>query len=332
MKDLSIFLVFNFGLQALDNGLLVDPHNQQSIADALLKLVAERQLWSRCRQNGLKNIHLYSWPQHCKTYLARIACCKPRHPQWQKSDDDDNYDDSDSDSPGSSLRDIKDISLNLKISLDSEKNEGSGAIVDALKSEQKALTPSKGGSIEKSENEKFPALKRRKFIFVICVDYEMTSDFLDTIKTVLEVAVKERSSGSIGFILSTGSKISEIYSLLKSGGVDHMSFDAFICNSGGETYYPTHNSEDNPSGLPFMVDFDYCTHIDYRWGGEGLRKTLTSFASSLNEKNKKDGPVIVEDNSESSHCYAFKVKSPASVSPFKQCYKNSCDNISPFLY
>lgn len=295
--------------QVLDNGLLIDPHNQQSIADALLKLVADKQLWARCRQNGLKNIHLYSWPEHCKTYLARIACCRPRHPQWQKGDD--RYDDSDSDSPGGSLRDIKDISLNLKISLDSEKNEGGGTIVNALNTEQKALAPSKGGSIEKSENEKFPALKRRKFIFVISVDYEMTSDFLGIVKMIFEAAGKEKST--IGFILSTGSKISEIHSLLKSGGLDHMSFDAYICNSGGETYYPTSSCEDNPSGLPFLVDSDYCSHIDYRWGGEGLRKTLVSWASSLNEKNKKDGPVIVEDNSESSHCYAFKVKTPASV-------------------
>ncbi|RVX19794.1 putative sucrose-phosphate synthase 1 [Vitis vinifera] len=51
--------------RVLDNGLLVDPHDQQSVANALLKLVADKQLWGRCRQNGLKNIHLFSWPEHC---------------------------------------------------------------------------------------------------------------------------------------------------------------------------------------------------------------------------------------------------------------------------
>ncbi|KAM1774412.1 hypothetical protein ACFX1R_045808 [Malus domestica] len=54
--------------RVLDNGLLVDPHDQRSIVDALLKLVSDKQLWARCRQNGLKNIHLFSWPEHCKTY------------------------------------------------------------------------------------------------------------------------------------------------------------------------------------------------------------------------------------------------------------------------
>ncbi|CAI0449237.1 unnamed protein product [Linum tenue] len=46
-------------LRVLDNGLLIGPHDQQSIATALLKLVANKQLWAKCRQNGLKNIHLF---------------------------------------------------------------------------------------------------------------------------------------------------------------------------------------------------------------------------------------------------------------------------------
>ena len=111
-------------LQVLDNSLLVDPHDQQSIADALLKLVADKQLWAKCRQNGLKNIHLFSWPEHCKTYLSRIASCKPRHPQWEKNNDGE--DSSDIDSPSDSLRDIHDLSLNLKFSLDGEKTGASG--------------------------------------------------------------------------------------------------------------------------------------------------------------------------------------------------------------
>lgn len=55
--------------QVLDNGLLVDPHGQHSVTDELLKLVTDKQLWVRCRDNGLQNIHLFSWPEHYKTYL-----------------------------------------------------------------------------------------------------------------------------------------------------------------------------------------------------------------------------------------------------------------------
>ncbi|KAA8521588.1 hypothetical protein F0562_012261 [Nyssa sinensis] len=327
--------------RVLDNGLLVDPHDQQSIADALLKLVADRQLWARCRQNGLKNIHLFSWPEHCKTYLSRIASCRPRHPQWQRSDD--KFENSESDSPGDSLRDIQDLSLNLKLSLDGEKNEGSGNLDNALDSEENAVDGknrienavskwSKGGeghlqkvgSMEKADHNtcKFPILRRRKSIFVISVDCDMMSDFLDIIKIIVEAAGMDNSSGSIGFVLSTASTIAEIQSILESGGLKPTDFDAFICNSGSELYYPSSSSEDGPTGLPFVVDLDYHSHIDYRWGGEGLRKTLVRWAASINDKKGEEGQVVAEDESGSAtHCYAFKVKNQALVPPVKELRK-----------
>ncbi|KAK9279174.1 hypothetical protein L1049_012852 [Liquidambar formosana] len=328
--------------RVLDNGLLVDPHDQQSIADALLKLVADKQLWARCRQNGLKNIHLFSWPEHCKTYLSRIASCRPRHPQWQRSEED--YEKSESDSPGDSLRDIQDISLNLKLSLDGEKNEGSSTLENTLDSEENAadgksklenavLTWSKSvmggtqkaGSMEKAEHNigtsKFPALRRRKHIFVIAVDSDTTSDLLEIIKMVVESAGTDKSSGSIGFVLSTALTISEMHSFLVSGGLSPLDFDAFICNSGSELYYPSSSSEDSPSGLPFIVDLDYHSHIEYRWGGEGLRKTLVRWAASINDK-KGEGQIVAEDESESTtHCYAFKVKNPTLIPPVKELQK-----------
>jgi sucrose-phosphate synthase len=70
-------------LQALNNGLLVDPHDQNGISDALIKLLADKNLWQECRKNGLRNIHLYSWPEHCRQYLTRVAACRMRHPHWQ---------------------------------------------------------------------------------------------------------------------------------------------------------------------------------------------------------------------------------------------------------
>jgi sucrose-phosphate synthase len=66
--------------QVLNNGLLFDPHDQNAIADALYKLLSDKQLWSRCRENGLKNIHQFSWPEHCKNYLSRILTLGPRSP------------------------------------------------------------------------------------------------------------------------------------------------------------------------------------------------------------------------------------------------------------
>ncbi|XVE53595.1 hypothetical protein DITRI_Ditri03aG0014900 [Diplodiscus trichospermus] len=320
--------------RVLDNGLLVDPHDQQSIADALLKLVSDKQLWARCRQNGLKNIHLFSWPEHCKTYLSRIAMCKPRQPQWQRSDV--GFENTEPNSPGDSLRDIKDLSLNLKLSLDGEKSEGTGSgtldnsldIDDSIdrKSnlEDAVLKLSKGpvGGAEKASlpekadqdigGSRIPAMRTRKYIFVIAVDCDSASDIPKIIKTVMDAAGQENP---VGFILSTSFTISEVHSLLISGSISPLDFDAFICNSGSDVYYPSSNLEEG-LGLPFTVDLDYQSHVEYRWGGEGLRKTLVRWATSVNEKK---GQIVEEDESRSTaHCYTFKVKDPELIPPVKE--------------
>jgi sucrose-phosphate synthase len=326
--------------RVLDNGLLVDPHDQKSIADALLKLVSNKQLWAKCRQNGLKNIHLFSWPEHCKTYLSKIATCKPRHPQWQRSEDGGESSESE-ESPGDSLRDIQDLSLNLKFSLDGEKNEDSGndnsfdpdgnATDRSAKLENAVLSWSKGiskdlrrgGSAEKSGQNsnagKFPPLRSRNRLFVIAVDCDTTSGLLEMIKVIFEAAGEERTEGSVGFILSTSMTISEIQSFLASGGLSPSDFDAYICNSGSDLYYPSLNPEDRL----FVGDLYFHSHIEYRWGGEGLRKTLVRWAGSTTNKKGESNEQIVSPAEQLStdYCYAFKVRKAGMAPPLKELRK-----------
>ncbi|XP_073062542.1 probable sucrose-phosphate synthase 1 [Primulina eburnea] len=319
--------------RVLDNGLLVDPHDQQSIADALLKLVADKHLWAKCRANGLKNIHLFSWPEHCKTYLSRIATCKPRKPHWLRDEEED--ENSESDSPSDSLRDIQDISLNLKFSLDGDKNESQenmdGSVELKNKLENAVLTWSKGVvksaqksvSIDKGEqisnSSKFPALRRRKHIFVIAVDGDASSGLSESIKNIFGAVEKERDEGSVGFILSTSFNITELRAFLISESLNPSNFDAFICNSGGDLYYSSVHSEDNP----FVVDLYYHSHIEYRWGGEGLRKTLVRWAASTTDKKGGNNePAVVEDEETSAdYCYSFKIKKHGVVPPVKELRK-----------
>ncbi|KAL3629678.1 putative protein serine/threonine kinase [Castilleja foliolosa] len=315
--------------RVLDNGLLVDPHDQNSIADALLKLVADKHLWAKCRANGLKNIHLFSWPEHCRNYLSKIASCKPRQPRWLRNDDDDN---SESDSPSDSLRDIHDISLNLKFSFDGDKTDtrdnidGSSDFEDRKsKIENALLTWSKGvtKSAQKpgadSNSGKFPALRRREHIFVIAVDCDASSGLSESVRKIFEASEKERAEGSVGLILATSFNITEIRSFLTSEGLNATDFDAFICNSGGDLCYSSLQSEDNP----FVVDLYYHSHIEYRWGGEGLRKTLVRWATSVTDKKGgNEEHVIVEDEKTSAdYCYSFKVQKPGVIPPVKEVRK-----------
>ncbi|XP_072969532.1 probable sucrose-phosphate synthase 4 [Typha angustifolia] len=324
--------------RVLDNGILVDPHDQNAISDALYKLVSDKQLWARCRQNGLKNIHQFSWPEHCKSYLSRIATLRARHPQWRSEDVPES---SESDSPGDSLRDIQDISLNLKLSLDGEKADGSGCLDTAVDSEENSanlegvvskltkgvLRATRKDGSEKadqgSNSNNLPILRRRKHIFVIAVDSVSKEDLIEIIKNTFEASHRERFSGSIGFILSTSLTISEIHHILISGGILATDFDAFICNSGSDLYYPSSSSEDllSPSELPFTVDLDYHSQIEYRWGGEGLRKTLVRWAGERKGDNEEQ--VVIEDEERSStYCFAFKVLNPQLVPPVKELRKS----------
>ncbi|KAL8503700.1 hypothetical protein ACS0TY_022427 [Phlomoides rotata] len=312
--------------RVLDNGVLVDPHDQESIADALMKLVADKQLWARCRENGLRNIHRFSWPEHCRTYLARITSCKQRQPKWQRNDNPYAY--SETDSPGGSLRDIQDLSLSLKISFDGDKNEGIGNLV--LKGQEMAKdkenqvksTPLKLSANEKPENCRVSALRMRKFIIVIAVDCDSLADILEMAKIIFEASRTDKDSQSIGFILSTSYGITDINRLLEKARLKSSDFDAFICNSGSEIYFPSPSSEQNSSESQYMIDIDYHSHIDYRWGGESLRNTLVRWAASVNEKNKDNKePVITELDSGTSHCHEFRVRDLALIPPFRELKK-----------
>lgn len=239
-------------MQVLDNGLLVDPHDQHAIADALYKLLSDKQLWSRCRENGLKNIHRFSWPEHCKNYLSRILTLSPRYPAFPSNEDQ-----------------IK--------------------------------APIKG----------------RKCIIVIAVDSASKKDLVCIIKNSIEATRKETLSGSTGFVLSTSLTMSEIHSQLISAGMAPTDFDAFICNSGSDLFYPS-RAGDSPSTsrVTFALDRNYQSHIEYRWGGEGLRKYLVKWASSIVERRgRTEKQVIFEDAEHSSTCcLAFRVVNPNYVS------------------
>ncbi|GAB2216140.1 hypothetical protein Droror1_Dr00023908 [Drosera rotundifolia] len=322
----------------LDNGILVDPHDQQSIADALLKLVADKQLWARCRQNGLKNIHLFSWPEHCKTYLTRLATCRPRHPQWQISEEVVH---TEPESPSDSWRDIKDISLNLRFSLDGEKNNedvngdieagtekkavnGKNKLENTLFQFSKKVHKAarKSGSADDahlSGANMFPTLRRRKHLYVIAVDSGNIGDLFKIVNKIFEVAGPKETDGVAGFILSTSFSMSEVESFMVSNGLNLRDFDAYICNSGSDLCYSSLNTEESP----FVADLDYQLHIEYRWGGEGLKKTLLRWAATLADKNgNKEEQVVTEDDQLSTEfCYALRIQKPDKVPPVKELRK-----------
>ncbi|KAI5058997.1 hypothetical protein GOP47_0025316 [Adiantum capillus-veneris] len=332
--------------RALNNGLLVDPHDEKSIADALLRLVTDRGQWVECRRNGLKNIHLFSWPQHCRTYLARIALCRMRHPQWKDESNGDLTEEAASDS----LRDLNDLSLKLSIDDKLTMTNGISEILqkaaenvdtaqivsnfkhelekvreDFLPDENEPFRSSSLGrvisSIDSSSN-KVPSIRRKRVFVVIALDLYNEHGMPDhalvsSIKEIIKATKTTIFPRSPGFVLSTALSLRETGELLCAGDLQ-KEFDALICSSGSELYYPSstnaHESCNGGVDAQFFADPDYATHIEYRWGGEGLRKTMARLWNSDESNEVKGESAVIEDVEYSnSHCLCYQVKEPSEV-------------------
>ncbi|RYR63675.1 hypothetical protein Ahy_A04g021448 isoform C [Arachis hypogaea] len=310
--------------RALNNGLLVDPHDQQAIANALLKLLSDKSMWQECRKNGLKNIHLFSWPEHCRTYLTRVAACRMRHPQWQTSTPGDDI--PAEESFNDSLKDVQDMSLRLSIDGDLAGFSGGHDMQDQVKrvlmSRMKKLDHGSndndgGNKLQDNAVGKYPLLRRRRMLIVIALDsYKSTGlpdkNMIKIVQSIMKAAQLDPHNAKIsGFVLSTAMPMSEAVDFLKSGNIRAKDFDALICSSGSEVYYPCTPTEDGK----LVPDMDYCAHIDYRWGYEGLKNTISKLMNTSEVEGKKSSssPIVEELKSSNSHCISYKIKDPSKV-------------------
>lgn len=312
--------------------MLVDPHDQNSIAEALLKLVSDRNLWMECRVHGLNNINYYSWPQHCRIYLARIDQCRMRHPHWQDNAfldrpqvDDDFQRDS-----------LKGVHTHLSID---DKALGNGS--DLLESQIRMLHWEKDNGMgvqkpfatlgqESSSSAADRMLLRRKAkrVFVIAIDcYDSDGQpgvkMLKAIQEIITALKDEPSLPLPGFILSTAMTLSETITLLNPGGFQLHEFDALICGSGSRIYYPDvyADSASMLSEAQFCIDQDYSAHIEYRWGGEGIRKSMAKIM--MYKDTNVEAQAIMEDEiCSNEHCLAYKIKDPNQALRVEELRRN----------
>ncbi|KAK7305002.1 hypothetical protein VNO77_42900 [Canavalia gladiata] len=302
--------------RALNNGLLVDPHDQQAITDALIKLLSDKNMWHECRRNGWKNIHLFSWPEHCRTYLTRVAACRMRHPQWKTNTPKDNI--NAEESFNDSLKDVQDLSLRLSIDADLA---GATSVHDKQDQVMRVLSkmrkPDSGGSndtnggnkVPDNVTGKFPLLIRRRRLIVIALDFydkngNPNKNMIQIVQKIMKAVQLDPQTARVsGFALSTAMPMLAIVEFLKSGNIQVNDFDVLICSSGSEVYYP--GMEDGK----LSPDPDYKAHIDYRWGREGLKKTIWNLMNNGESEGKKSSALIEEDaKSSNAHCISYKIK------------------------
>ncbi|KAL8485758.1 hypothetical protein ACS0TY_027877 [Phlomoides rotata] len=281
-------------LKALSNGVLVDPHDQKAISDALLKLVADKNLWQDCRKNGLKNIHKFSWPEHCRNYLSYVEHCRKYHPNNHLS-----VMSIPEEPPSESLLGIEDLSLKFSFDVDVK---AIGKLDSAANHQQKIIDIllQKTTCNGKSVNIYGPG--RRQWLYVIAVDGSTCETLPTIIKNVMQVSGSK--SGQIGIVLLTGLSLEETKEMLGSNfsQVKLEDFDALVCSSGSEVCYPWRD---------LVADEGYESHIEYRWPGENVKSMVMRLAKIENNTTENDDMKLSQYCSRC--CYSYSVKQGAKT-------------------
>ncbi|KAK1646408.1 hypothetical protein QYE76_064213 [Lolium multiflorum] len=287
-------------LKALHNGLLVDPHSAEAITGALLSLLAEKSRWVECRRNGLRNIHRFSWPHHCRLYLSHVAtyCDQPsphqplRVPLALGSSTSFGADDSLSDS-------LRGLSLQISVDASSDLNaaDSAAAIMDALRRRPASEKPASSGARALGF-----APGRRESLLVLAVDCygDDGKPDVEQLKKAIDAAVSvgECAGAKQGYVLSTGMTIPEAAEAIKACGADVASFDALICSSGAELCYPWKE---------LVADEEYSGHVAFRWPGDHVKSAVPRLGSVEEIALAIDRPAC------SVHCHAYAATDASKV-------------------
>lgn len=202
-----------------------------------------------------------------------------------------------------SLRDVEDLSLRFSIEGDSKLNNGEMDPAARQKELMEAISR-RFSSTGNSNASFYPGRRKRLLVIAAdCYDSEgnKTEAFEAVIKSVVKAAGPSSSSSSTGVVLLTGSSLKETIEALNSFDVNIEEFDALVCNSGSEMYYPWKD---------LMADADYEAHLEYRWPGENIRSMVPRLARI--EDGDEDG-IAEYVSACSSRCYSYSVKPGAMV-------------------
>lgn len=207
-----------------------------------------------------------------------------------------------------SLGDVDDISLRFSMDGDFKLN----GELDASTRQRKLVNAiSQMNSMKGGSPSALYSPGRRQMLFVITVDsYDDNGDIKanleDIIKNVMKTAGLTSGKGKIGFVLATGSSVQEVVEMTKKYLINLEEFDAIVCNSGSEIYYPWRDME---------VDADYEAHVEYKWPGESIRSVILRLACTEPET---EDDITEYTSACSTRCYAISVKQGVEVTSSKK--------------
>lgn len=212
-----------------------------------------------------------------------------------------------------------DRSYSINDSIDSD-GDIQDQVTRVMSKMKKPASSDKVGEMNNNTNlSKYPMLRKRRKLIVIAVDcYDSKGAPEKTMINMIQETFKAIKLDSnlakgTGVAISTAMPLSELMDFLKLGKMKMNEFDAVVCSSGSEVYYPA-NSEENGELYP---DIDYASHVEYRWGSDGIKKTIWKLMHTCDDTEGQSGKpskVIEEDvKSSNSHCLSYLIKDVEKV-------------------
>ncbi|CAL4994274.1 unnamed protein product [Urochloa decumbens] len=306
-------------IAALHNGLLVDPHDAAAITEALLSLLADKSRWVECRRDGLRNIHRFSWPHHCRLYLSHLAATcdnpAPHHHQLLRvpataspraAGDEGSLSDS-----------LRGLSISIDASHDikavgagagGDSAAAAAAIMDALRHHRrnaKDARPAAASGSPRAAAGFVPG--RRQGLLVLAADCYLGDGAPEpeALKRAVGAALSAAAAagGRLGLVLATGMTVTEAAAALGGCGADPAAFDALVCSSGAELCYPWKGEHE------LAADEEYAGHVAFRWPGEHVRSAVPRLGKA---DGAMEADLAADDAASSAHCLAYAVAGGAA--------------------
>lgn len=301
-------------IKALHNGLLVDPHDAAAITEALLSLLADKARWAECRRNGLRNIHRFSWPHHCRLYLSHVAanCDHPAPHQLLRVPASPRAAAAAAGERGTHYDSLSESLRGLSISIDAShdlKAAGAGdsaaaAIMDALRRRRRSSTADDRPPAARAAIGHAPGRRQSLLVLAVdCYDGDGAPDAGRMKKAVdLALSAAAAAGGRLGCVLSTGMTIAEAAEALGACGADPAAFDALICSSGAELCYPWKEE--------VAADEEYAGHVAFRWPGDHVRAAVPRLGKA---EGALEADLAVDEAACSVHCHAYAAAGASKV-------------------
>ncbi|GAB4822201.1 hypothetical protein N2152v2_009247 [Parachlorella kessleri] len=289
-------------METLHHGVVVDPTNPAAIAEELVKILTNPQVWDQMSSSGVGNIMAYSWPSHCKRYLDSLDSELKFIKTFRKHDRTlsgllekralPSLGDLDIDTPLASGRspEVPALMMDRYFSVPppntSTMNMSAGPLLGASGTPRKTVSGLSADDMavlhslspeELARTSDQPNASQRRQWVVLTLDSDQCVPEVVAALKALRKSLESAGDGvGIGMLSMLG--FDSTRSALQSAGESMNVLDFVVCNSGADMWLQV-------GGGTWNSDEQYEALIDWQWDRISLHRMLQKIVSQPSAEN-----------------------------------------------